>query len=151
MIPGDIERLAQRLGGGQLFIQSDLQGAVSAQYGHFQVKNPTSSGKELVVIAFVINPASAMDLQISTYDTDLTVDSGALVNLNLGGTAASSHMFRQANAGILGTIVGRCAASASPSQNVMRLPAKLPPGKGLCVSAGTVNVALRGTVWALER
>jgi hypothetical protein len=82
-------------------------------------------------------------LSVLRYDTDLTTDQGALLNLLIGGAAAVSHIRRQDNNGLLGTLLThRYLAANAPVVIYPSWGPELSPGGGIVVAPDTQNVGV---------
>ncbi|HZQ92914.1 MAG TPA: hypothetical protein VFA60_14060 [Terriglobales bacterium] len=124
--------------------------AVAAQNSEAQLQNPTGSGKQAFLRELWVSLATAGDVVLTSFATQLGTDDGAGVALHFGGGAAKSHVRHTTNAGIQGTQFGRFSLPAGQAVNVLKdWDVALDPNSGLLVAAVTVNVAMIASfVWS---
>lgn len=141
--PGVTTEWLSELRAGRAFSQTLALGATPAEYGHVQLFNPASSGVKIVVYTANAIGSSAMALYLSLYNTALTTDGGAGVNLLSGGSAGAGHIRSATDASQLGTALHFIQHAAGEHKYFEpRWLCQLGESEGVAVYASTVNVGM---------
>lgn len=120
---------------------------VAGQYSHVQIWNPAASGKNLI-----LNKISA--LFVTNSGAGINVSSAPLTNLTgkgvskyLGGVASVGEIRNQTNAAALGTQVLNFGIEVSGGSKDFPFsePFVIPPGRGVIVQCGGVNISIYGS------
>jgi len=141
-VPG-ANRLYDAIRGAYAFYAYARSNAVAVNNSHVQIYNPVGSGIQLLIHTAFIAVATTDDIEVLRFDTELTSDVGAGVNMFLGGAAANGHIRRQTNATILGTTLGVFQIIADISHSFLTpWSFELTPGQGLQFVPQTQNLAM---------
>lgn len=135
---------------GRGFTAGTTLGPSPGNYSEIQLLNPAASGKTALVHVVLAAVAVASIIQLNTFDTGLTTDAGAGVNLLLGGAAGVCHIRTDQPAARDGTFVFNYPVAAGipvPVSNDWYF--QLGQGKGFLLCPGIVNVQIGVTfMWA---
>lgn|SRR3989442_1552338 len=135
------EKWLQALQAGQCFARGNLLAASVGNLNQWQLKNPAASGKTVLVRSFFITPGANNSIVISFFDTDLTTDVGAGINLLEGAAAGVAHLRTQQTAALVGTELFELSVLAtSPFVSPVEWFAQLGAGQGLVVQQNNANV-----------
>lgn len=167
-VVGGINSLAVTLQGG-IFDTSDTSGsfsfmkfaaavATAAKNGKCQLLNAAASGKTVyvdkIVVDFGAPVADGTAVNVSSYAGALATDAGAGINMALGGTAATSHVFTDiAGTGPDGTVIHRQLSPASVGGSMVitfNPPLGLAASTGVEVTCLTANLLMACTFYWRE-
>src|SRR5262245_37005460 len=131
---------------GRCFARATGLGAGGAgNFSKAQLKNPVASGVQCVVRACIAGPVTTTDiLNIYRNDTDLASDTGAGINLLIGGPGGASHARFEQTAGHPATQIGTFMTLANTSYQVAPdWLCELSPGQGVEIDMVTANLGLQ--------
>ena len=128
------------------FVMGGITPASVGNYSCLQLKNPAGSGKVALIRSLLVAQDPISQVGVIPYDTDLTTDIGAGVNLWLAGPAGVCHVRSEVNGGLVGVPPVRLLTPAYTITNLSpEWSFALDPGKGLAVCAWSVNVNVTAT------
>jgi len=136
---------------GDSFMHGLGQGALAAEFGHIQLKNPTGSGVVAFVDQLIVSSPTTQDILILRHAADLTGTVSLWRSTRLGGADGLSGIRRQTNASFLGTQIGLVRVTAGVTFRIEFLfPVQLDANTGLVAAAGVVNTGLNAYFFGRE-
>src|SRR6267142_1192683 len=87
---------------GKAFVLGARLAATAANIGHVQLFNPVASGKTVLARRVIVSCSAVDGLDLNVYNTALTTDAGAGINMLSGGAAGVAHVRTQFNGAELG-------------------------------------------------
>ncbi len=145
------ERWLDEIRAGRAFSRGAFLGASVGNVSMVQLFNPVGSGVNVIVRLLIVSVDATGFAQVYQYNTPLTNDSGAGVNLLSGGAAGQAHVRNQVNAVSLGTLLHNIPILANtPIIPVADWFMELGPGEGVHVHTALQNVGTSGNFQWLE-
>tara|TARA_B100000029_G_scaffold443179_1_gene462078 strand:+ start:271 stop:774 length:504 start_codon:yes stop_codon:yes gene_type:complete len=121
--------------------------ATSSNYSLVQLKNPSSSGKTILLDSLTWSSTATSKVAILAHDTDLTNDTFNGVNLKLGSATGVAQIRTEADTSIPGTYLFWLDGASGTNPTIeFAYPIELGEGKGVITATGAVNL-LNNTVF----
>lgn len=127
------------------FYGAASQNPVAAEYSHIQLFNPSGSGINCVLSRLTATINTSSTLQLRSYNTQLTTDSGNIINKLTSSSVSPECIIRQdTDPTILGDFCD-IVEIGGDTPHVFELdePIILTPGYGVHVTTGNPNVKVR--------
>lgn len=134
----------QRVMGGKCFVGLATQAASAGNFSHGQLWNPAGSGKNLILTKITPMVSPAAGIAVQRHNAALTTLIGNGYNKLLGNAVSTAELRSQLNAAQIGTNFANFGlGTATDSKEVpFSEPIVIPPGFGVIVVPGVVNIAV---------
>ncbi len=135
---------------GQAFALGLINPGLAGNFSPVQLFNPVASGKTVLVRRVVASVGVTTQMILGIYNTALTTDQGAGLNLLVGGAASVAHVRSVQQVGNVGaSITTLDLNSGNPQYLGPDWLCQLPAGTGIVVTSGVVAVEVgAGFYWA---
>lgn len=132
---------------GLAFVCYGYHALTSSKYSLVQLKNPSSSGKTILLDSIIFSSTTTTPLAVWSYDTDLANDTFDGINKKLGGSAGVAQIRTEAVTSVPGTIIMWIDSRSGEKQSVIfDYPFELAEGKGIFTANGSVG-SLNNTIF----